>query len=136
MTEPELLLRIAATLKQDVAPAVDADYPKTQAFMASIILQKLSRQIARAPAHARATETDLDALLADLQPANSPAMSDAVRGAIEALAQARDAATLCRLIEALYGDRTQLGERRFVALLARVRSVLRADIERRLEYAE
>jgi hypothetical protein len=132
MNDGDLLLRIAETLKEAIAPAVAAEYPKTQAFMAAVVLQKLGRQIALAPEHARAARADLDALIGDL-PATVP---DAVRRAVEQLAQSRDAAALCRLIESLYASREALGERRFEDLLARVRRTLRADIERRMEYAE
>ena len=36
MTEGELLLRMASTLKDDIAPAIEGEYPKTQAFMAAV----------------------------------------------------------------------------------------------------
>ena len=136
MTEGELLLRIASTLKQDIAPAVDAEYPKTQAFMAAVVLQKLGRQLALAPAHAQANDADLDALIADLSAATATSTPDDVRRSIEVLAQARDAAALSQLVQSLYANRAELGERRFDELLARVRVTLRAGIERRLEYAE
>jgi hypothetical protein len=136
MTEGELLLRIASTLKEDIAPAIEAEYPKTQAFMAAVVLQKLGRQLALAPAHAEANDADFDALIADLAAATAMSTPDAVRQAIEALAQAPDAATLSQLVRSLYANRAELGERRFDELLARVRATLRAGIERRLEYAE
>jgi hypothetical protein len=44
MSHGELLQRIARTLKQDVGPAIEAEYPKTQAFMAAVVLEKLGRQ--------------------------------------------------------------------------------------------
>jgi len=135
VTEGELLLRIASTLKDDIAPAVEAEYPKTQAFMAAVVLQKLGTQIALAPGHAQASDADLDALIADLS-ATATSTPDGVRRSIEALAHARDAAALSQLVQSLYANRAGLGERRFDELLARVRVALRADIERRLEYAE
>jgi hypothetical protein len=135
MNDAELLLRIADTLRQEIAPAVDAEYPKTQAFMAAVVLQKLGRQIALAPSHARVARAELDALIVDLTAAAADAPS-AIREAVVGLSQSRDNAALCRLIEALYASRDPLGERRFEGLLARVRGALRADIERRMEYAE
>jgi hypothetical protein len=45
MNHGELLQRIASTLKRDVGPAIEAEYPKTQAFMAAVVLQKLGRQL-------------------------------------------------------------------------------------------
>ena len=135
MNDAELLLRIANTLRQEIAPAVDAEYPKTQAFMAAVVLQKLGRQIALAPTHARAAGAELDALIVDLtaSAADGPV---AIRSAVAHLSQFRDAGALCRLIESLYACRDVLGERRFEDLLARVRRTLRTDIERRMEYAE
>jgi hypothetical protein len=135
VTEGELLLRIASTLKDDIAPAVEAEYPKTQAFMAAVVLQKLGRQLALAPGHAQANDADLDALTAALS-ATAPSTPDGVRQSIEALAHARDAAALSQLVQSLYANRDELGERRFDELLARVRVTLRAGIERRLEYSE
>jgi hypothetical protein len=136
MTEGELLLRIASTLKQEIAPAVEAEYPKTQAFMAAVVLQKLGQQLALAPAHAQANAADVDALVADLSAAITTSTPDGVRRAVEALVQTRDAAALSQLVQSLYANRAELGERRFGELLARVRVTLRADVERRLEYAE
>lgn len=135
MNDGDLLLRIAETLKQEIAPAVAAEYPKTQAFMAGVVLQKLGRQVALGPAHARAGLSDLDALIGDLT-ASVPTGPSELRRAVEHLAHARDPAALCRLIETLYASRGALGNGRFEDLLARVRQTLRADIERRMEYAE
>ena len=135
MTEGELLLRMASTLKDDIAPAIEGEYPKTQAFMAAVVLQKLGRQLALAPAHAEANDADFDALIADLAAATATPTPEDVRRSIEALVR-RDAAALSRLVQSLYENRTGLGDRRFVELLARVRVTLRAALERRLEYAE
>ena len=41
----ELLERIARTLKKEIGPAVEDAYPKTQAFMAAVVLQKLAGQL-------------------------------------------------------------------------------------------
>jgi tetratricopeptide (TPR) repeat protein len=38
-----LLRRIAQTLRESIGPAVEAEYPRTQAFMAAVVLQKLGR---------------------------------------------------------------------------------------------
>ena len=136
MTEAELLQRIARTLRQDIGPAVDAEYPRTQAFMAAVVLQKASRQLAVASEHAAAETADLAALLADLRRLTSTeGASPPVLAAVDGLAQALDAAALCRLIEALYGARADLGEARFAALLGRIRRTLRRSIDRRMAIA-
>ena len=135
MNDADLLLRIAQTLKEEIGPAIDAEYPKTQAFMAAVVLQKLGREMALASAHALAAAADVEALVADLRAAATDVPSP-IRDAIEDVARCRDAAALCRLVEALYASRSALGTRRFDDLLARVRRTLGADIERRLEFAE
>lgn len=135
MKEAELLQRIAHTLRNEIAPALDTEYPKTQAFMAAVVLDKLGRQIALAPAHAIAAEAELNALIADLDAATTD-VPQPVRDAIAALADARGADSLSRVVESFYASKSTLGERRFDELLARVRRTLRGDIERRMEFAE
>ncbi len=136
MTPDQLLERIAAVLRKEIGPAVAAEYPRTQAFMASVVLQKLARQLASAEAHRAAGAADMDALVADLDATlASAATPPGIVAAVAALARGRDDAALCALIEALYRDRAALGAPRFDALLGRVRRTMRAGIDRRLEYA-
>lgn len=136
MNHGELLQRIASTLKRDVGPAIEAEYPKTQAFMAAVVLQKLGRQLDLEGAHRSADAADLSALLDELRGVpGGGEMPASVTGAIQALTRTRDAAALCTLIETLYASRAELGAARFDALLGRVRETLRASIDRRMEYA-
>jgi hypothetical protein len=136
MNHGELLQRIASTLKRDVGPAIEAEYPKTQAFMAAVVLQKLGRQLDLEGVHRSADAADLSALLDDLRGVlGGGEMPASVTGAIQTLARTRDAAALCTLIETLYAGRAELGAARFDALLGRVRETLRASIDRRMEYA-
>ena len=62
----ELLERIARTLKKDIGPAVEAAYPKTQTFMASVVLQKLAGQLRLAAEHAAASQRDLKEVAEEL----------------------------------------------------------------------
>ena len=136
MTEDELLGRIAQTLKQDVGPAVDSEYPKTQAFMAAVVLQKLSRQLRLAPTHEAAERADLEALCVDLSDAvKTAALPVAVADAIAEFVRIPNDGHLCELIEALYASRLELGEAQFTTLLTRLRAKLRANITRQMEYA-
>ena len=136
MNHGELLLRIASTLKGDVGPAIEAEYAKTQAFMAAVVLEKLGRQLELEGAHRAADATDLSALLDDLHRMLEGGETRArVANAVQALARTRDAAALCALIETLYASRAELGPARFDALLGRVRVSLRASIDRRMAYA-
>ena len=136
MTHDELLQRIATTLKRDIGPAIHAEYPKTQSFMAAVVLEKLGRQLGLERAHRAADAADLRALLDDLRGVlGGGEMPTSVTEAVQALARTQDAAALCTLIEALYASRAELGQARFDALLGRVRATLRASIDRRMEYA-
>jgi hypothetical protein len=131
-----MLERIARLLKEQIGPAVDGEYPKTQAFMAAVVLQKVGRQLALAAEHAAAETADLTALLADLRGLLADDAAPApVRAAVDDAAQTRDNPALCRLIEALYAERAALGEARFAALLGRVRRTLRHSIDRRMAVA-
>ena len=133
----ELLQRIAKTLRDDVGPAVDDEYPKTQAFMAAVVLQKLGRELALADAHRTADAAELRALADDLTKARVGAdVPRSIGDAIERFGAVRDSASLCDLIDALYAGREDLGESRFDAWLGRIRSTLRAQIDRRLEFAK
>lgn len=133
MNESELLQRIALTLRQEIAPAIAAEYPKTQAFIASVVLQKLGRQLDLTAQHAQAAASDMDELVAYM---NAAFTIGPVQQAIRYLNQARGPAALCALIETLYAARGDIGDGQFEQLLGRVRQTLRANIDRTLEYAE
>ena len=133
-----LLERIARTLKTDIGPAVEAAYPKTQAFMAAVVLQKLAGQLRLADDHAAADRRDLQELAAELATELDTATQTsppALRAAVHGLDHDRDTASVSRLIEALYATRSELGEERFHRLIGRVRARLRARIDREMVYA-
>lgn len=135
-TGGDLLQRIARTLKRHVGPAIEADYPRTQAFMAAVVLEKVGRQLASAADHAAAEKADIDALLGDLRALLRDAKAPAGMGdALESLARTRHAGALCALIETLYRSRAALGEPTFATLLGRIRRTLRRSIDRRMEVA-
>ena len=136
MTNDQLLERIAITLRRDIGPAVDGEYPRTQAFMAAVVLQKLARELANAAAHRTADSADRAALVADIQALTAGAsLPPVVTAAVAALVHNPDDAALCALIEALYAGRAALGPARFEALLGRIRKMLRAGIDRRVVVA-
>ncbi len=136
MNPDQLLERIATTLKRDIGPAVLGDYPKTQAFMAAVVLQKLGRQLGLEAVHRAADEADMHALLDELRAeAEQAPLPAPVAAALATLAGTHDTQSLCDFIGALYGARAALGDARFDALLGRVRRTLRASIDRRMVYA-
>ncbi|MCY4385569.1 MAG: hypothetical protein OXC18_00555 [Desulfurellaceae bacterium] len=132
----ELLERIARTLKKEIGPAVEAAYPKTQAFMAAVVLQKLAGQLRLADDHAAASQRDLQELTEELsQLAASNAIPAPLAEALRTLRHDLDAASVSRLIETLYATRSELGEERFNSLIRRVRTRLRARVDREMVYA-
>jgi hypothetical protein len=131
----ELLRRMGATLRSDIAPAVSSEQ-RTQAFMAAVVLQKLARQLELAEHHGRATRLERAALVADLRELSSGVHQAAVASGIERLADEDGPAPLSALIRLLYEQRSALGADRAQQMLDRVRRALRADIDRRLEFAE
>jgi hypothetical protein len=136
MNADQLLERIATTLRRDIGPAVEGEFPKTQAFMAAVVLQKLGRQIGLQAVHGAADEADNQALLDDLRSEFEQApVPAAIAAALATFAGQRDATALCGLISALYDGRVALGEARFDSLIGRVRKNLRASIDRRMVYA-
>lgn len=131
MKPDELLERMAVTLRQQIGPEVGEPFAKTQAFMAAVILEKLSGQLRLADEHARADSADRAALVADLSSGELP---PGVAAAVAAV-QADGDGALAGLVAALYEDRATLGAERFDALLSRVRKTLRARLDRQLAFA-
>lgn len=128
----ELLDRLSATLRNDVAPEVADEYTRTQAHMASVILAKLSKQLARGEADGAAERADVADLHAALAGSLSTAPPEVVRAASGAAA-AGTVAALGPLIEALYTWGLHNDEA--AAAMAEIRPVLRRDIDRRMEIA-
>ena len=132
----KLLERIARTLKKDIGPAVEEAYPKTQAFMASVVLQKLAGQLRLTDEHAAASQRDLQELAEELDQLTAPDdIPSSLSGAIRRLHQELGTASVSHLIETLYATRAELGEERFEDLMGRVRTRLRARIDREMVYA-
>ena len=132
----QLLERIARTLKKDIGPAVGEAFPKTQAFMASVVLQKLAGQLRLADEHAAASQRDLRELADELDPlTTSQDTPPSLQAAVKTLRQDLSTASVSGLIETLYTTRSELGEKRFEDLIGRVRTRLRARIDREMVYA-
>jgi hypothetical protein len=132
----ELLGRLAGTLRADIGPGVADTYLRTQAFMAAVVLEKLSAQLRLAPAHAEADRHDREQLVADLMAAAAcGSLPQRVADAIGAVAEVPSDERLCGLVEALYAEAPALGPDRFSTLLGRVRATLRARLDRQLAYA-
>jgi hypothetical protein len=128
------LERIAATLRHEVGPAIGDPLAKTQAFMASVVLEKVARQLRLAESHAKADREDLAALVDNFEERLAASAPRQLALALES-AHVGDEAALGALVAALYAERHELGPEQFDVLLARVRRTLRARLDRQLEYA-
>ncbi len=123
-----LLEEIIASLRNVIAPAIAEPYPKSQAYMAAVILEFVSRQVEeRQDINAEKTHTlndlfhDLSSLLAEKTPA--------VAGTTD------QEARLCRLIEWLYAEKDRLGPEAFTVANQRVRAALRQLLDQELKIA-
>lgn len=134
MRPDDLLVRLAATLRGEIGPAVADPFAKTQAFMAAVILEKLGRQLGLADSQAKAELDDLTALADDLGRGLGASPPPRVGEALRAVASG-DGRALGALIGALYAERGELGPDGFEASLGRVRVALRSRLDRQLEYA-
>lgn len=134
----ELLERIALSLKEEIGPAVSVAYPKTQAFMASVVLQKLACELRHAAPHAEQNRSETQALVDELDRmlAARDAMPAVLAQALSALRRDLDTPALTQCVEALYETRAQLGDELFDALLARTRRLLRARVDRAMVVAK
>ena len=125
----EVLERIAKTLKKDIGPAVGDAYPKTQAFMASVVLQKIAGQIRLADAHAAADTRDLQQLFSELGRVNGvDNMPLSLQTAVKTLGKNLDTAGVSAVIRALYATRSELGEKRFSEMMACLPACVRACV--------
>lgn len=135
MDTEDLLRRISVTLREEIAPEVGEEYIRTQTFMASVILERVARQLGSAEVHADAERADLTGLHRELaERLAGDGVPAEVREAAGAAGAAGTVASLGPLVSALHAwgpDR----EPAAADALARVRQVLRADIDRRMEIA-
>ena len=135
MNEIELIRRIAATLKHEVGPATQEPLAKSQAFMASVVLDKVARQLATQTKDLSAHTAELYALAAALEQEAVTTLPAALRDALEAFRAKPEKSQLGSLVEALYDNQSTIDSQTFEQLLSRIRRTLRADIDRRMTVA-
>ena len=131
VTPDELLSRLSATLKADIAPAVTDEYTRTQTHMASVILERLSKQVKLSPVHETAEAADLAQLIRELEELLTPKTESNVDAAWQRVSTTPSIDRLGPLLRALHEWHDPVAEQ----ALARIRPVLRADIDRRMEIA-
>jgi hypothetical protein len=123
----KLLEELIRSLRNVIAPAIADPYPKSQAYMAAVILEFISRQVEeRGDLPNEKTQTlntlfaDLGSLLAGKGPtANDPDQE----------------ARLCRLIEWTYAEKERLGPEAFAGINQRIRAALRQLLDQELKIA-
>jgi hypothetical protein len=129
----ELVRRVAAVLRAQVAPATEGAQPRSQAFRASAVLNRLARRLELADAHAAAEQEDRRMLVADLRELIAGLDAPAVVAALDLHGDHKTA--LARLVDAVHDDRDRMPPDAFESVLARVRRAVRADLDRDLEIA-
>ena len=132
-TPPEVLRRMAATMREQIAPAVEEPFARTQAFMAAVVLSKLAGQLAAAESDARADDRERDALVTALATRLSAPPAE-LGAALDELRDDGSDPAWNRLVLAIYAGRDALGDR-FDEVLATVRVALRSRLDRALVYA-
>ena len=123
-----LLEEVVASLRNVIAPAIAEPYPKSQAYMAAVILEFVSRQVEeRNDIDEEKTHTlnDLFHDVTSLLPGKAPAVVNTPD----------QEARLDRLIEWLYTEKDRLGSETFAAANQRVRVALRQLLDQELKVA-
>ena len=134
-----LLSRLADTVRNEIAPAVNDEYPRTQAFMAAVILQRLAKQARLGNGHRAAEAGDvaelsdeLDALIAGAEA--SAEILSSVRDALARMRAQSSIAAATDVIDAQYRWGPERPEA--ASALAAIREMLRRDIDRRMDIAQ
>jgi hypothetical protein len=122
-----LLKEVIASLRNVIAPAVADPYPKSQAYMAAVILEFIARQVEERSDSSKEKEHVLDDLFSDL----GSLIMDKVPSSKDPDQEAR----LCRLIEWLYTEKDRLGPEVFTAANQKVRTALRQLLDQELKIA-
>jgi hypothetical protein len=123
-----LLEEVVASLRNVIAPAIVEPYPKSQAYMAAVILEFVSRQVEERHDIDEGKTHTLNELFQNL--------SSLLAGKESAVSSIPDQeAHLCRLIEWLYAEKDRLGPETFTAANQRVRAALRQLLDQELKVA-
>jgi hypothetical protein len=123
-----LLEEVIASLRNVIAPAIAEPYPKSQAYMAAVILEFVSRQVEERHDIDEEKTLTLNALFHDV--------TSLLAGKAPAVVNTPDQeARLGRLIEWLYAEKDRLSPETFAAANQRVRAALRQLLDQELKVA-
>jgi len=120
-----MLDEVIASLRTVIAPAVAEPYPKTQAYMAAVILEMVARQMEERPDISIATSETIANLFASLR------KFDGLAARLERIEE--NEAGLNQLIEGLHADRGALGEKIFTEANQQIRTALRRILNQELK---
>jgi len=121
----QLLNEVIASLRNVIAPAVADPYPKSQAYMAAVILEFIARQVEERTDIEKAKDAELVALFGEVSHLTG---ADKIKSG-----EAPSEAALCALIERLYNERERLGEDAFKVANGLVRASLRRLLDQELK---
>lgn len=123
----QLLEEVIGSLRNVIAPAIAEPYPKSQAYMAAVILEFVSRQVEERGDLAGAKLRIYATLFEDL--AAMPGLGEIARGGGDPDKR------LCEVIDQLHAERARLGEATFTAVNDRIRRALRSLLDQDLKIA-
>lgn len=121
-----MLNEVIVALRTVIAPAIAEPYPKTQAYMAAVILEMVARQVEERTDLGMAAHETIAELFASLR------KIDGLGPKLENIASSE--AGLNELIERLYADRDMLGKA-FAAANQQIRDALRRMLDQELKVA-
>ena len=127
LTAHRLLEELIASLRNVIAPAIADPYPKSQAYMAAVILEFVSRQVEERSDLSDEKTQILNSVFADL--------GSLLTGKGLSSDDPDQEARLCRLIEWSYAEKDRLGPEAFAAINQRVRTTLRQLLDQELKIA-
>ncbi len=127
LTAHRLLEELVASLRNVIAPAIADPYPKSQAYMAAVILEFVSRQVEERSDLPNEKTQILNSVFADL--------GSLLTGKGLSSDDPDQEARLCRLIEWSYAEKDRLGPEAFAAINQRVRTTLRQLLDQELKIA-
>lgn len=122
-----LLDEVISSLRTVIAPAIADPYPKSQAFMAAVILEFVANQVTERGDIETAKHAALDSAFSDLAKLVDSSAGKNIDGDAEA--------RLCGMIEQLYAHRATLGEETFAGANRRIRQALRELLDQDLKVA-
>ena len=127
LTAHRLLEELVASLRNVIAPAIADPYPKSQAYMAAVILEFVARQVEERSDIPNEKTQILNSVFADL--------GSLLTGKGLSSDDPDQEARLCRLIEWSYAEKDRLGPEAFAAINQRVRTTLRQLLDQELKIA-